>query len=161
MKREIKDGQGFICKDLEERDKIWKKLEDAGYPMFHQLSKIGVYSYLEYPHILYHNEYFCFCKNAVSMPLNEAEFFGENEWTPKPGEWVESSHDGHNEFKRQYLCTINGVHICVGYGDDIDGCDRFVKIKYIRQIQPETITLQEAQDKLRELLNKPNLIIKS
>ena len=157
--KEIKNGQGFNCKDLSERTRIWKKLEDADYPMFHKCSTIGIHSYLEYPHIVWQDDYFCFGKNAVSMPLNEAEFFGENEWTPKPGEWVEASLDGIDWDKRQYLCTIDGIHLCVGYGEDIVGCDRFVKIKYIRQIPLETMTRQEAQEKLSELLNKPNLII--
>jgi len=156
MKKEVKNRQGFICEDLEEKKRIWQKLTDAGYPMHSSYEDCDK----DYPHIVFSTIEFCggFSEN-INEILNEAEFFGETEWTPKPGEWVESSHDGHNEFKRQYLCTINGVHICVGYGDDIDGCDRFVKIKYIRQIKPETITLQEAQEKLRELLNKPNLTI--
>jgi hypothetical protein len=153
MKREIKDGQGFICKDLEEKIRIWEKLIQHRYPIFADGND------LLYKHIVWEDGEFVETNQKNIEPLNEAEFFGENEWTPKPGEWVESSHDGHNYFKRQYLCTINGVHICVGYGDDIDGCDRFVKIKYIRQIKPETITLQEAQEKLRELLDKPNLTI--
>jgi hypothetical protein len=107
MKKEIKNGQGFICKDLNERTRIWYKLEDAGYPMFHKRSIIGIHSYLEYPHIFWQDDVFCFCKNAVSIPLNEDEFFGENEWTPKPGEWVEVSDNREVWVKRQYLATVN------------------------------------------------------
>jgi len=159
MLKELKNGQGFVCKDLVERTRIWKKLEDAGYPMFHKCSTIGIHSYLEYPHIVWQNDYFCFCKNPVSMPLNEDEFFGENEWTPKPGEWVEASLDDIDWVKRQYLCTIDGIYFCVFNGEDYRFCTEFGEWKYIRQIKPETITLKEAQEKLSELLNKPNLII--
>jgi hypothetical protein len=159
MKKEVKNGQGFICKDLSERTRIWEKLEDAGYPMFHKRLTIGIHSYLEYLNIVWKDDYFCFCKNAVSMPLKEAEFFGETEWTPKPGEWVEASLDGIDWDKRQYLCTIDGIHFCVFDYGDYRVCSHFGEWTYIRQIPLETMTRQEAQEKLREFLNKPNLTI--
>ena len=157
--KEIKNGQGFNCKDLSERTRIWKKLEDADYPMFHKCSTIGIHSYLEYPHIVWQDDYFCFGKNAVSMPLKESEFFGEIEWTPKPGEWVEVSVDSIDWDKRQYLCTIDGIHLCVYAGEVYNLCSEFGEWAHIRQIPLETMTRQEAQEKLSELLNKPNLII--
>jgi hypothetical protein len=182
--KKIKNGQGFVCKDLVERNRIWKKLEDAGYPMFHKRSTIGIHSYLEYPHIVWQDDVFCFCKNAVSMPLNEDEFFYEgstfgvdfantdsvdsiayathdmkNEWKPKPGEWVEVSLDGIDWDKRQYLCTIDGFHLCVYAGEVYNLCSEFGEWAHIRQIPLETMTRQEAQEKLSELLGKPNLII--
>ena len=101
MEKELKNGQGFNCKDLKERTRIWKKLEDAGYPMFHSF-EIQDYSYLDYPHIVYHNDYFCFCKNAVSMPLNEAEFFGEDEITPENKEMT------HGQ-KLEYMNLAGGI----------------------------------------------------
>jgi hypothetical protein len=151
MLREVKEGQGFICKDLEEKKRIWQKLGDAGYPMF-QSFEIQDYSYLDYPHIVYHNDYFCFCKNAVSMPLNEAEFFGENEWTPKAGDKVLVYEN--KWYPRVFVCEWKGNFY---YESEISG--RLLSTTRIRQIQPDRMTRQEAQEKLRELLNKPNLII--
>jgi hypothetical protein len=153
MKKEVKNGQGFNCKNLVERSRIWKKLEDAGYPMFHKRSTIGIHSYIDYPHIVYEHKYFCFCKNAISIPLNEAEFFGETEWTPKPGEWVEA-----------LIYNVWEPHVFVTYWDEKYWIKRNDIYKLhpcckIRQIKPETMTLKEAQENLRELLNKPDLTI--
>jgi hypothetical protein len=78
----------------------------------------------------------------------------KDEWTPQAGEWVEvSDNDSWNE--RQYLCTIDGVHLCVSNGGDYKNNSVFTPWKHIRQIKPETMTLQE----VREALGKPNLII--
>jgi hypothetical protein len=159
MKKEVKNGQGFNCKDLNERNKIWKKLEDAGYTMFHKRSTIGIHSYLEYLNIVWKDDYFCFCKNAVSTPLNESEFFGESEWTPKPGEWVEVSDDGKKWYRRQFFCTIDKLHLTASGEYSHSQTSTFTEWQHIRQIKPKTMTLKEAQEKLRELLNKPNLII--
>jgi hypothetical protein len=177
--KKVEEGQGFVCKDFKEKKRIWKKLTNAGYQMIcsfessrgdHIVSNLGMFMGSN--------------AGSITDPLNEAEFFDgvstfgvdfantdsvdsiayathdmKLEWTPKPGEWVEVSLDGIDWDKRQYLCTIDGIHLCVGYGEDIAGCDRFVKIKYIRQIPLETMTLQEAKKKLSALLDKPNLII--
>ena len=152
MKKEVKNGQGFICEDLEEKKRIWQKLTDAGYPMFfrpeldHQLT------------IVFIDGKFCNF-GGVGELLDEAEFFGENEWTPKAGEWVEVSHTKRSWGERQYLCTIDDIHICVEAGYYFNSSNVFVRWEHIRQIKPETITLQEAQEKLRELFNKHNLTI--
>jgi hypothetical protein len=97
--------------------------------------------------------------NTITDPLNESDFF--DEWTPQTGEWVEVStkEDPENYSKRQYLCTIDGKHLCVDFGGSITSNNQFIVWQHIRQIKPETMTLQEAQDKLREVLNKPNLVI--
>jgi hypothetical protein len=157
MKNKLKGlfiSQGFNCKDLDEKKRIWQKLTDAGYPMFHSPN------YDDWLNIVFIDGRFCNF-GGVGEPLNESEFFGENEWTPKAGEWVEVSLDGVDWVKRQYLCTIDGIHFCVFNGEDYRLCAEFGEWKYIRQIPMETMTLKEAQEKLRELLNKPSLTIKS
>jgi hypothetical protein len=156
MKKEIKEGQGFICKDLEEKKRIWQKLTEAGYPMYADGNDPC------YKHIIWEDGEFVEETNQNNIqPLNEAEFFGENEWTPKAGEWVEVSdvRNYYGTVKHQYLCTIDGLHLCVDMGKDYQNSNEFILFKYIRQIQPETITMQEAQEKLRELLNNPKLTI--
>jgi hypothetical protein len=154
MKKEVKENQGFICKNLEDKKRIWEKLTDAGYPMHSSYEDCDK----DYPHIVFSTSEFCggFSQNITEY-LNEDEFFGETEWTPKPGEWVEVSSNGKewNKEKRQYLCTINRVHLCVICEQSYKTCDQFGKWLHIRQIQPETMTLQE----VREALGKPNLII--
>jgi hypothetical protein len=153
MKREIKDGQGFICKDLEEKIRIWEKLIQHRYPIFADGNDPW------YKHIVWYNGEFTETNQNNIQALNEAEFFGENEWTPKAGEWVEVSDNKELWTKRQYLATVNRQYICVVHGGDIHNSSGFNTWLHIRQIKPETITLQEDQEKLRELLNKPNLKI--
>jgi hypothetical protein len=80
----------------------------------------------------------------------------KDEWTPKAGEWVEVSDDGAWLDKpRQYLCTIDGFHLCIESGNSYKNNSVFTPWKHIRQIKPETMTL----DEVREALGKPNLII--
>jgi hypothetical protein len=149
MKKEIKNGQGFICKDLEEKKRIWEKLIQHRYPMFAD----GNDPY--YKHIVWEDGEFVEETNQNNIqPLSEAEFF--DEWTPKPGEWVEAMNMEEKGFERQFMCTIDGVHYLFS---KVGHTKEFCTAKYIRQIKPETISLKEAQDKLRELLGKPNLII--
>jgi hypothetical protein len=152
--KQVSEGQGFICATIEDKKRIWEKLTDAGYPM-----------YLDgdddlYPNIAFIDEDFTEChKSSITDPLNESDFFYE--WTPQAGEWVDVStkEDPDNYSKRQYLCTIDSVHLCVEGGASYTQTGYFFEWKHIRQIKPETMTLQEAQDKLREVLGKPNLVI--
>jgi hypothetical protein len=153
MKKEVKNGQGFICEDLKEKIRIWEKLVQHRYPVFADGNDRC------YRHIVWDDGEFVETNQKNIEPLNEAEFFGENEWTPKPGEWVEASLDGIDWDKRQYMCTIDGIHFCVNNGEDYRVCAEFSEWAYIRQIPLETMTLQQAQEKLREFLNNPNLII--
>jgi hypothetical protein len=147
--KQVSEGQGFVCKDLDEKKRLWQKLTDAGYPM-----------YREEEHPFIHIKWFvdCFASTSVSKiitdPLNESDFF--DDWTPQAGEWVEVCDDGTWLDKpRQYLCTIDGVHLVVATGSDYENQTAFSPWKHIRQIKPETMTLQE----VREALGKPNLII--
>jgi hypothetical protein len=156
MKKELKEGMGFICETLEDKKRIWQKLTDAGYPCWEGIKQ----GYLEkYKHIYFDlDEKEFHLTNSLSHithPLNESDFF--NDWTPKAGEWVEVStkEDPDNYSKRQYLCTINGEHLCVDAGKSFLETAIYVPWPHIRQIKPETMTLQE----VREALGKPNLII--
>jgi hypothetical protein len=150
MKKEIKNGQGFICKDLEEKKRIWEKLIQHRYPMFADGNDPC------YKHIMWEDGEFVEANQKNIQPLNEAEFFGETEWTPKPGDWVEVSDDGAWLDKpRQYLCTIDGVHLVVASGSDYENQTAFSPWKHIRKHKPETMTLEE----VRKALNKPTLII--
>jgi hypothetical protein len=79
----------------------------------------------------------------------------KDDWTPQAGEWVEVSDNDRSWGERQYLCTIEGIHLCVDAGNDYTQDSIFTKWQHIRQIKPETMTLQE----VREALGKPNLII--
>ena len=148
--KQVSEGQGFVCANLEEKKRIWQKLTDAGYPMFLSWEKSSENN-LEIMWI--YNEFCMAKKGTITDPLNESEFF--DDWTPQAGEWVEVSLDGIDWVKRQYLCTIDGIYFCVFNGKDYKGCSEFGEWKHIRQIQPETMTLQE----VREVLNKPNLVI--
>jgi hypothetical protein len=145
MKKELKNGQGFNCKDHEDKKRIWKRLTDAGYPMF--FNRTLDY----YLSIVFIDGQFCNF-GEVDGVLNEDEFFGEEEWTPKPGEWVEVRSLGH-WIEATFIVNWKGKYIC----EEENGC--ILPWEHIRQIKPETMTLQEAQEKLRELLNKPNLTI--
>jgi len=151
--KQVSEGQGFVCATIEDKKRIWQKLTDVGYPMYDKGDDKA------YPNIAFIDGDFTEChKSSITDPLNESDFF--DEWTPQAGEWVEVSTkaDPDNYSKRQYLCTIDGFHLCVDGGSITRGGYFFVW-KHIRQIKPETMTLQEAQDKLREVLNKPNLVI--
>jgi hypothetical protein len=80
----------------------------------------------------------------------------KDEWIPKAGEWVDVSDDNNDNWnKRQYLCSIDGFHLCVSMGGEYKNICAFTTWKQIRQIKPETMTLQE----VRDALEKPNLII--
>ena len=150
----LKEGMGFNCKNIKEKKRIWQRLTDAGYRMSTEVSDGAL-------KILFINDMFIdvLWHEGLKYPLNESDFFDDidevDEWIPKAGEWVESSHYEHNTLKRQYLCTINGVHICVANGDDIHSSDSFVKIKHISQIKTVTMTLEE----IRKTLGIPNLIV--
>jgi hypothetical protein len=152
MKKELKEGMGFICETLEEKKRIWKKLIDAGYPMHFDFECASMIVFcIRFIHGAFESSY----PNQITHPLNESDFF--DEWTPKAGEWVEVStkEDPDNYSKRQYLCTIDSVHLCVEGGASYTQTGYFFEWKHIRQIKPETMTLQE----VREALGKPNLVI--
>ena len=161
MLKEVKEGQWFRCQTKEERNRIREKLKLHAYPVFagEDLEE----DFGRYPHIVFDEQgEFVFCSakfKGLTGTIDEIEFFGENEWTPKAGEWVEISNNERIWIKRQYLCTINGIHLCVFNDEDYNLCSEFGEWAYIRQIPLETMTRQEAQEKLSELLNKPNLII--
>jgi hypothetical protein len=145
MKKELKEGMGFICETLEDKKRIWQKLTDAGYEMYGDDKH-------DKQHILFTYDMFI-TNDYITHPLNESDFF--DEWTPKAGEWVEVSDNGDSWQKKQYLCTIEGVHLCVYGGEHFESCAEFSDYKHLRQIKPETMTLQE----VREALGKPNLVI--
>jgi hypothetical protein len=150
--KQVIEGQGFVCETLEDKKRIWQKLTDAGYPMFLSWEKSSENN-LEIMWI--YNEFCMAKKGTITDPLNESEFF--DDWTPQAGEWVEVStkKDPDNYSKRQYLCTIDGEHLCVHNSSKYTEHSMFAIWQHIRQIKPETMTLQE----VREALGKPNLII--
>jgi hypothetical protein len=144
MKKGLFTSQGFNCKYLDEKKRIWQKLTDAGYPMFHSPK------YENYLTIVFIDGKFCNF-GEVGDPLNESEFFGETEWTPKAGEWVEVSSDGKRWIgKRQYLCSIDDVHLCVMFEETYKDQDTFNNFKHIRQIPPiQEMTIAEAEEKFK------------
>jgi hypothetical protein len=151
MKKELKEGMGFICATLEDKKRIWQKLTDSGYPMHFDFKDADM-NVLCIRFVI--SAFASSNPNQITDPLNESDFF--DEWTPKAGEWVEVSDDGAWLDKpRQYLCTIDGVHLVVATGSDYKNNSAFTPWKHIRQIKHETMTLQE----VREALGKPNLII--
>jgi len=156
MKKELKEGMGFICANPDDKKRIWQKLTDAGYEMY---DKIDEDELKRWKHIFWSTNFdewhMTNDEDAVTHPLNESDFF--DDWTPKAGEWVEVSkeEDPENYSKRQYLCSIDGVHLCVYNGEHFKLSAEFSEWKHIRQIKPETMTLQE----VREALGKPNLVI--
>jgi hypothetical protein len=147
MKKEIKNGQGFICKDLEEKKRIWEKLIQHRYPMFADGNAPW------YKHIVWEDGEFVETNQKNIQPLNEAEFFGENEWTPKPGELVEVSDNGiiFDSKPRVFACEYKNRFYCEKLANDSE----LRYHTYIRKHKPETMTL----DEVRKALNKPNLII--
>ena len=152
--KQVSEGQGFVCKNLEEKKRIWQKLTDAGYEMHFEKEHQEPFIHIRRFRDLFASTN---AANTITDPLNESDFF--DEWTPQAGEWVEAFHNGESRGNRQYLCTIDGNHLVVCDGDDYKTECMFIGCDDIRQIKPETMTLQEAQDKLREVLNKPNLVI--
>jgi hypothetical protein len=152
MKKELKEGMGFICETLEDKKRIWQKLTDAGYPMHFSYEEADINLLcIRFLRAAFASSY----PDQITHPLNESDFF--DEWTPQAGEWVEVStkEDPDNYSKRQYLCTIDSVHLCVEGGASYTQTGYFFEWKHIRQIKPETMTLQE----VREALGKPNLVI--
>ena len=148
MKKELKEGMGFICANLGEKERIWQRLTDAGYPMtttWEDCDKgvLGI-KWFETKFGSSESEY-------ITDPLNESEFF--DEWTPKAGDWVEV-WDENKWYPRVFVCEWRRNFY---YESGIDG--RLVPTNQIRQIKPDTRTLQKAPDKLREVLGKPNLIV--
>jgi hypothetical protein len=156
MKKELKqvsEGQGFVCANLEEKKRIWQKLTDAGYPMVSEF-ELSNKSYLC---IEYINGRFM-GSTLITDPLNESEFF--DDWTPQAGEWVDTRIKDHHDVRlRQFCFEKDGLYYVVLDGYELPkdtrqsvslGC-----YDKIRQIKPETMTLQE----VREALGKPNLII--
>jgi len=152
MKKELKEGMGFICETLEDKKRIWQKLTDAGYPMFCSFNEsLG-------KHIVVDTDVYlkklCFMGSDAqpTIPLNEFYFFDEvDDWTPQAGEWVEVlDYGAWLKDPRVFVCEWKGVFY---YENEVSG--RLLPTTKIRQIKPETMTLQE----VREALGKPNLII--
>jgi hypothetical protein len=152
--KQVSEGQGFICATLEDKKRIWKRLTDEGYEMSDRSKDFNEWENI---HFSGFDNKWHMNKNTdiITDPLNESDFF--DEWTPQAGQWVEVStkEDPDNYSKRQYLCTIDGVHLCVEGGASYTQTGYFFEWQHIRQIKPETMTLQE----VREALGKPNLII--
>jgi hypothetical protein len=138
--KQVSEGQGFVCETLEEKKRIWQKLTDAGYRMFSSAK------YNNYLTIGFIDGQFCNF-GEVGDPLNESDFF--DDWTPQTGEWVEV-----------LIYNVWEAHVFVTYWDEkywIKRNDVYLlhPCSQIRQIKPETMTLQE----VREALGKPNLVI--
>jgi hypothetical protein len=96
MKKEIKDGQGFICKDLDEKIRIWEKLIQHRYPIFADGNDPC------YKHIVWEDGEFVETNQNNIQPLHEAEFFGETKWTPENKEMT-------HEQKLQYMNLAGGI----------------------------------------------------
>ena len=143
--KQVSEGQGFVCKDLDEKKRIWQRLTDAGYPMYDD----GMDD--DYKCIVWDgdNEWVEANQKNITHPLNESEFF--DEWTPQAGEWVEVCDDGKTWFKHDYkfIFEHKGVYYC-----ETSDIPNLLAWKYIRP-KHETMTL----DEVREALGKPNLII--
>jgi hypothetical protein len=151
MKKELKEGQGFICETLEEKKRIWQKLTDAGYPMTttwcESLAKdiMGI----KWRGNCFGSE----SPNQITHPLNESDFF--DDLTPKAGEWVEGSQNGKDWDEVIYLFTLGQFHMVSLFPLDYGKGGNFAPVKHIRQIKPETMTLQEVRDKLRDDVGSP------
>jgi hypothetical protein len=146
MKKELKEGQGFVCANLEEKKRIWKKLTDAGYPMHFDYKDADIKLLcIRFTQGAFKSG----SHNYITHPLNESDFF--DEWTPQAGEWVEVCDDGKTWFKHDYkfIFEHKGVYYC-----ETSDIPNLLAWKYIRP-KPETMTLQE----VREALGKPNLVI--
>ena len=139
--KQVSEGQGFVCKDLEEKERIWQRLTDAGYPMYDNGSDEN------YKHIIWDGDNEWVETNKVTDPLNESDFF--DEWTPQAGEIVEVWN--HKEWEPHvFVVEWNNE-----YWYQSNKSTQLFPTKYIRQIKSETMTLQE----VRDALGKPNLII--
>jgi len=153
--KQVSEGQGFVCETLEDKKRIWQKLTDAGYPMFLSWEKSSENN-LEIMWI--YNEFCMAKKGTITDPLNESDFF--DDWTPQAGEWVDTRIKDHHDVRlRQFCFEKDGLYYVVLDGYELPkdtrqsvslGC-----YDKIRQIKPETMTLQE----VREALGKPNLVI--
>jgi hypothetical protein len=147
--KKVSEGQGFICATIEEKKRIWQKLTDAGYPInpcFNNLAGKNIEVVLsDNKKVLT----FMGSNDIPKHPLNESDFF--DEWTPQAGDKVEVWDEGvWYCVPRIFVVKWKDLYY---YESQIDG--RLVPTTKIRQINPETMTLQE----VREALGKPNLII--
>jgi hypothetical protein len=75
----------------------------------------------------------------------------KDDWTPQAGEWVLVSNDNVVWDKRLFVCVWKDKYRCEALGST----DYIIAWQHIRQIKPETMTLQE----VRDALGKPNLVI--
>jgi hypothetical protein len=153
MKNKLKrifTNQGFNCQNIEDKKRIWEKLTDAGYSMCYKPQ------YHYYMTIVFIDGQFCNF-GTVGESLNESEFFDETEWTPKPGEWVEVSNDGIKwGGKRQYLCSIDDVHLCVRFGETYKEKDRYNTWLHIRQVPTiQEMTIAEAEQRFKIKIKQP------
>ena len=79
--KELKQGQGFVCKDEAEKIEIFTRLEKLGYPIYEgsfKDGKLGRHSYLGALAIVFHGNKFSGAPRAfVKEILNKEEFFNE------------------------------------------------------------------------------------
>jgi len=148
--KQVSEGQGFVCATLEEKKRIWKKLTDAGYPMHFDYKDADIKLLcIRFTQGAFKSG----SHNYITHPLNESDFF--DEWTPQAGEWVYVWDEGAwLKYPRVFGVKYKDLYY---YESEITG--RLLPTTKIRQIKPETMTLQEAQDKLRELTGNANLKI--
>jgi hypothetical protein len=140
--KQVIEGQGFVCATLEDKKRIWQRLTDAGYPMYLDGDDIN------YKHIVWSDDLWTE-SNQITDPLNESDFF--DDWTPQAGDKVEVWDEGvWYCVPRIFVVKWKDLYY---HESPIDG--KLVPTSKIRQIKPETMTLQE----VREALGKPNLII--
>jgi hypothetical protein len=149
MKKELKEGMGFICETLEDKKRIWQKLSAAGYPMFNEGNDN------EFKHIYWVDKMWVETSfGNITIPLNESDFFDEvAEWTPQAGELVNYGNNGvWYPVPHVFVIEWKGFYYLENKFDGL-----LFRATHIKQIKPETMTLQE----VREALGKPNLIIKN
>ena len=96
MKKEVKENQGFICKNLEDKKRIWEKLIQHRYPMFSNGNDPF------YKNIVWQGGEFVETNQKNFEPLNESEFFRETEWTPENKEMT-------HEQKLEYMNLAGGI----------------------------------------------------
>jgi hypothetical protein len=68
----------------------------------------------------------------------------KDDWTPQAGEWVLVSNDNVVWDKRLFVCVWKDKYRCEALGST----DYIIAWQHIRQIKPETMTLQEVRDAL-------------
>jgi hypothetical protein len=147
----LERGMGFICETLEDKKRIWQKLTDAGYPMHFSYEDADINLLcIRFFHVAFASS----DANQITDPLNESDFF--DEWTPKAGDKVEVSDDGKTWFPEPQVFVVKWNNL---YYSTSKVNNYLWPSNHIRQIKPETMTLQEAQDKLRELTGNANLKI--